>query len=253
MPDTALGCRRRPADVQPWIEVGSGICVTGSGAAWLPAHGTVVVADVHVGYELAAQRRGGWLPPLASGAELGARLVALAAALGATRLVIAGDLRHSTRDVDAFERAELAALVTAVQAHVRLDLVLGNHDRGGALVDVPAATLVQVGDVSIVHQPPAVTPAGWTIAGHLHPRITLRDETGAASRFPCALVGERTVVIPAFSEWAGGTEARRLLPALAPGRWRALPLTGGEIADLGLVIGAEPGLAGAEWEPPPRP
>ncbi|HET9011038.1 MAG TPA: hypothetical protein VFN38_04450, partial [Gemmatimonadaceae bacterium] len=89
------------------MEVAPGLRLTGDGAAWLPAMRTLVVADVHVGYELAAQRRGGYLPPGERGAVVGAHLAAIMGELAATRLVVAGDLRHSTRDVDDFERIEL--------------------------------------------------------------------------------------------------------------------------------------------------
>ena len=100
--------------MHPWIELAPGIAVTGSGAAWLSRHGTVVVADIHVGYELAAQRRGGYLPPVESGEAIGTRLARLATSLGATRLVIAGDLRHSTRDVDSRDGARMCTPAPAV-------------------------------------------------------------------------------------------------------------------------------------------
>lgn len=222
--------------MQPWLDVGGGIRVTGTGAAWIPAERALVVADVHLGYELAAQRRGGWLPPVATGAEIGARLAGQAAALGATQLVVAGDLRHGTRDVDAFERAELAAFSAAVRVQVALHVVLGNHDRGGALVDAVSSGALQLGAIDIVHHPPPDVPPRWTICGHLHPRITLRDETGASARYPCALVGMRTVVLPALSDWAGGVEASRLMGALAPGAWRVLPVAEGRVADVGRVL-----------------
>ena len=222
--------------MQEWLDVGGGIRVTGSGAAWLPSDRTVVLADVHVGYELAARRRGGYLPRIERGADIGARLVGLVTSLGATRLVIAGDLRHSTRDVDAMERAELAALASVVRASIALDVVRGNHDRDDALIGGESALMIRVGDVDVMHHPPANAPERWTICGHLHPRVTLRDETGASERFACALVGDRTVIVPAFSEWAGGTEARRLLPSLYAGPWRVLPTTGTRIADVGLVL-----------------
>ena len=220
-----------------WIEVGPGLRLTGDGAAWLPASATLVVADVHVGYELAARRRGGYLPPVQRGAVVGARLAAMARELCVTRLVIAGDLRHSTHDVDDFERAELAQFAAALPADVTLDVVVGNHDRGGSIVGRSVLGPVRVDDLDICHEPPTFRPTRWTVCGHLHPRVTVRDETGASARYPCALVGERVVVLPAFSEWAGGTSAGRLLQSLPPGEWRALPLSGGHIADVGIVIG----------------
>ena len=69
------------------------------------------------------------------------------------------------------------------------------------------------------------------------PRVTLRDEAGASARYPCVLLGERVVVLPAFSSWAGGTAAARLLDALPGGAWRALPINEGAIADVGVVVG----------------
>jgi uncharacterized protein len=220
-----------------WIEVAPGLRLTGDGAAWLPEPRTIVVADVHVGYELAAQRRGGYLPPVEHGATVGARLRAMAAELDATRVVIAGDLRHSTRDLDDLERDELSRLEAALGTGLLLDVVRGNHDRGGTIVGHETMGALRVGDVDIVHEPPATMPERWTVCGHLHPRTTLRDETGASARFPCALVGERVIVLPAFSRWAGGTSVGRLLGALPRGEWRAIPMCDGSIADVGIVVG----------------
>jgi uncharacterized protein len=198
--------------------------LTADGAAWLPDASALVVADIHVGYARAARRRGGWLPTDAeSPARLAARLLAACARVGATRLVIAGDLRHSTRDVDDAERAEVAELLGALRGTLAaVDVVAGNHDRGEAW-----ATSLLVGDVEVLHAPPAAPPERWTICGHLHPRTTLRDETGASLRVPCALVGERTVVLPAFTEWAGGLAAGRARREIGWGEWREVICAGG--------------------------
>ena len=225
-----------------WIEIAPGLRLTGDGAAWLPDDRTLVVADVHVGYELAAQRRGGYLPPVERGAAVGARLLGMARELSAERLVIAGDLRHSTHDVDDFEREELAELAAALAPDVALDVVLGNHDRGGAIIGRATTGTLRIGCVDVTHVPPMLRPVRWTVCGHLHPRITVRDETGASARFPCALVGDRLVVLPALSAWAGGTAASRLLDVLPPGEWRALPVSGGAIADVGIVLKRSDGL-----------
>lgn len=220
-----------------WVDLAPGLRLTGDGAAWLPDDAVLVVADVHVGYALAAGRRGGYLPPGRSGAETGERLAAMARELGATRVVVAGDLRHSTRDLDDLERGELRAFAAAVERAASLDVVLGNHDRGGAVVGREHVAPLALSAADVTHEPPTTVPARWTVCGHLHPSVTVRDETGASARFPCALVGERTVVLPALSDWAGGTEARRLLRALPAGEWRALPVSGGAVADVGIVLG----------------
>ena len=222
--------------MQHWIEVAAGLRVTGDGVAWLPEEETIVVADVHVGYELAVQRRGGYLPPVARGAAVGARLAALARSVGANRVILAGDLRHSTRDVDDLERAELDDFAAVVRAQATLDVVLGNHDRGDALVGGGNHRSLVVGTVTIVHQPPATIPSRWTICGHLHPRVTLSDETGVSAAYRCALIGVRMLVLPAFSDWAGGTEARQLMKVVPAGSWRILPVIDGSIADLGMVL-----------------
>lgn len=221
--------------MRPWLEIAPGMRLTGDGAAWLPECRTIVVADVHVGYELATRRRGGYLPSVASGEQVGRRIVEMASAAGAERVVIAGDFRHSTRDVDDREREEIQSVASVITATCRLDVIRGNHDAGTSLLDAPMHAALRLGDVEIVHEPPREPREWWTLCGHLHPRVTLRDETGAGARYPCALVGRRIAVLPAFSAWAGGAEARSLVRALPVAPWQVFPVHGGEIADVGIV------------------
>ena len=230
--------------MRPWVEIAPGLRLTGEGAAWLPDEAAAVIADVHIGYARAARRRGGYLPAVEGAAALAARVLALTGRLGARRLVIAGDLRHSTRDVDDAELAEVAAFLDRLAAAglERVELVSGNHDRGAAGM----LPLVRVGGVDVVHEPPATTPTRWTVCGHLHPSTTVRDETGAGARYRCALAGPRTLVLPAFTEWAGGSRASRLVPRLPEGEWRRLVVAGGMVLE---VEGARV-VAG---EPPPPP
>ncbi|MEO7454957.1 MAG: metallophosphoesterase, partial [Gemmatimonadaceae bacterium] len=190
---------------------------------------------VHLGYDLAARRRGGYLPGTTSGEAAGTRIVALAADYEADHVVVAGDLRHSTRDVDDAERAEVSQFARAIERECTLTIVRGNHDAGDAIAGL-GETTVRIGDVDITHVPPAALPERPVICGHLHPRITVRDETGTGVRYPCVLEGARTVVLPAFSEWAGGVEAARLVRTLPHAEWRALPVHDGLIADLGIVF-----------------
>ena len=217
------------------IEISDGLLLTGDGAAWLPSLRAIVVADVHVGYARAARRRGGYLPEAEDVETVVARVAAAAARVGAERVVVAGDLRHSTRDADEAELDDVARFVREVEERIgRVDLVAGNHDRGAR----DMARSIRLGDVEVVHEPPREAPDHWVVAGHLHPSTTVRDETGAGARFPCALVGRaltgpRVLVLPAFTEWAGGTAVRRLRRVLPPGEWRVLPVAGGEVYEMG--------------------
>ena len=215
------------------LEVAPGLVLTGHGAAWLPDHDTLVVADVHLGYARAARRRGGWLPAGEDAAASARRLVAAARAVDAGHVVVAGDLRHSTRDVDDAELAEVRRFLATVAAELRVTVLPGNHDRDAerhyAGLAVLATEPLAVGPFDVSHEPPSAEPARWTICGHLHPSTDVRDATGAGARYPCALVGPRVVVLPAFSEWAGGVRAGRLRRALFAGAWGRYPVAGGEV------------------------
>jgi putative SbcD/Mre11-related phosphoesterase len=220
--------------MRAWIEVSPSLRITSEGAAWLPHEDALVIADVHVGYAHAARRRGGFLPNVESAAILARRVLEAAERVGARRLIIAGDLRHSTRDVDAAEQAEVERLL-ALLAPLDVALVAGNHDRGSSGM----SAMLQIGAFDIVHHPPITVPTRWTIAGHLHPSTTIRDETGAGARYPCALVGQRMVVLPAFTEWSGGTDARRLLAELPGEKWTVLAMSGGMVYDGVVQMGKE--------------
>ena len=215
--------------MQPWTDVAPGLRLTGDRAAWIVAEEAVVIADLHIGYARAARRRGGYLPNAEPPAALATRVLAVTAKLGARRLVIAGDLRHSTRDVDAEELAEVDEFLARLSPLQRVDLVAGNHDRG----TVGMTARVTVGDVDVIHAPPAHVPGRWTVCGHLHPSATVRDETGAGARYPCALLGPRTLVLPAFTDWAGGARLSRVREALPPGEWRQVVVTGGGVLENG--------------------
>ena len=215
------------------VTIAPGLALTGRGAALVEGAGALVIADVHLGYARAARRRGGWLPQAEGAPDAAARALEAARAVGATRLVIAGDLRHSTRDADAAEHAEVGAFLRATSAALPTTLVAGNHDRGAARyadagIDVVTGVLA-LGDVDVSHEPPAAAPTRWTVCGHLHPATTVRDATGAGMKVPCALVGPRVLVLPAFGEWAGGVAASRLRRSLFVGAWTVVPVAAGEV------------------------
>ena len=103
-------------------------------------------------------------------------------------------------------------------------VVPGNHDRGltATAHDIkihPDGYLLE--GWRVVHGDGRL-PAGRVVCGHLHPAVRLAGQTR-----PCYLVGERRIVLPAFSPDARGAAA-------APGkRFRRLVPVGSEVLDFG--------------------
>lgn len=196
-----------------------GVVLLPQGALWLPAEGTLVVADLHVGYEEAARARGDALPPGPARGELVARAVQAVSGLSVTsprstrvqRIVVNGDVKHA--------RAPLLAQGTAVRALdaqlrelAEVVYVRGNHDAGLEAI-LPHAAVVdrlQVGPWLVAHGHEPIG-AGPAIVGHEHPTIVLRDPVGARVKARAFLRLADTWVLPALSPWASG------VPVLARG------------------------------------
>ena len=185
---------------------------------------TVVVADLHLGYDLARRRGGEAVPPVGLG-EVLAPLQQLLSRHGCSRLVIAGDL---------FEDAwcpELARELNGWLDGQGVDLagvVPGNHDRG--LLAAAAWPLfpsgLDLGGWRIVHGDGSL-PEGRVVCGHFHPWL----RWGRVSA-PCYLVGADRMVLPAFSQDARGVNVR------GAACWRddrCCAIVGDEVLDLGRL------------------
>lgn len=157
--------------------------------------GTAVVADLHLGYGR-VRRRGGDAVPVPGIAEELAPLARGLREAGVARVVVAGDLFEDGR----YQRAEMEEeLVQWLAEHrVEMTVVPGNHDRkleGSRLTVVES---YRVGHWAVVHGDGEL-PAGPFVQGHEHPCLRV----GAASA-ACFLVGERRLVLPAYSADAAG-------------------------------------------------
>jgi putative SbcD/Mre11-related phosphoesterase len=204
-------------------EIAPGIVLDARRAVWLADDRTLLLADLHLGYAW-AQRHAGNLLPLHRANTLD-RLAALLADYPAERLVLLGDVVHAAVALEpvAEELRRLAAF--ADEAEVLL--VTGNHDRRlrGLLeqlaLDLPLVREWQLGPHRLVHGDGATELAakaelatahargGFVFCGHEHPAITLSDRVASFARCPCFVRGEGLVLLPAFSEWAAGSNLRR--------------------------------------------
>lgn len=177
-----------------------------SGALFWPERELVVVADLHLEKGSSLARRGAMLPPYDTRATL-AKLERVLERLAPRRVVSLGDGFH---DPDAAARLgadDARRLRALVDAHDWL-WVRGNHDPGppGGIGGRCEAE-VEVGGLVLRHAPAAGAmerpEAGGEIAGHFHPKATLRVRGRRLSR-RCFATDGRRLLLPAFGSYAGG-------------------------------------------------
>jgi metallophosphoesterase superfamily enzyme len=184
---------------------------------------TAVVADLHLGYNEARQRSGEAVP-LRGLAEAMLPLLPAMGRYDLRRLVVAGDLFEERWN------RELAAELLRFLAAAGIELagvVPGNHDRGseadsGLLPIYPEG--MTLGRWRVVHGDGRL-PRGLLVHGHFHPWL----RWGRAST-PCYLVGERSLVLPAFSRDALGVD---VTGQHAWRRYRCCAVAGTEVLELG--------------------
>jgi DNA ligase-associated metallophosphoesterase len=175
-------------------------------AVFWPSACALVVADLHWGKAAAFRAAGIPIPGGATRRDL-ERLDSALARTGARRLVVLGDLFHARAGrVATRTLAELRRWRGQREA-LEIQLVRGNHDRHAG--DPPADLRVNCLDAPaflppfVLRHEPAVSDAGYTLAGHVHPGIVLAGRGLFRERLPCFVVGARMAVLPAFGSFTG--------------------------------------------------
>lgn len=201
-----------------------------SGALWLAASRTLVVADLHLEKGSAYASRGQLLPPYDT-AETLRRLEAEVAALAPAAVVLLGDTFHDRRSEDRLAPDHAARLAGLADGR-RLIWVVGNHDADGPRC-LPGETADEIAleGLDFRHEPQP-GPRPGEVAGHLHPAARVVAARGSVRRRCFVTDGER-VILPAFGAYAGGLNIRDrafaglfvrspLAGALGPARVRAV-------------------------------
>lgn len=202
-----------------------------SGALWLPAAATLVVADLHLEKGSSYAARGQMLPPYDTRETL-ARLAAEVAALAPATVVLLGDTFHDRKAEDRLagdDGERLAALASGRT----LVWVVGNHDADGPRrLPGEVADEIAVLGLDFRHEPTA-GPRPGEVAGHLHPAARVRAPRGSVRR-RCFVTDGARAILPAFGAYAGGLNVRD--PAFA-GMFARPPLVGALGADRVRAVG----------------
>jgi DNA ligase-associated metallophosphoesterase len=178
-------------------------------AVFLEEESLLAVADLHLGYAW-AHRFSGQMLPLHPGDSPIERLLDLCSLYQPRRIALLGDIVHRAVPVDAVVQ-DFRTLLRELSARASLQLVLGNHDRGlDSLAGqaVPFHPLLRAGNYILLHgnDGPPEPPGSFIIMGHEHPAISLGDGIKGA-KFPCFLLSDEVLILPAFSLYAAGSPA----------------------------------------------
>ena len=179
---------------------------------------SLVVADLHLGYEGVMAKKGALLPKV----NLRKITGMLADALGRTKaaeIIVNGDIKNEFSTVDEEEFNELFDFINfAKEKGVALNLIKGNHDN---FVERYKAQF----KLKVAHQeeriskylffhgedlPKDTKGAGMLIMGHEHPSIGVYNSVGTKEKVRCFLYGHYKkiplLVLPAMNYYAGGTD-----------------------------------------------
>jgi putative SbcD/Mre11-related phosphoesterase len=232
-----------------------------SGALWIPALQTALVADLHLGYSW-AQRRRGELGPLAD-ARTRDKLFEFCEELHPRQIVFLGDLVHAPRPC-APEREWIEETLTLLSTRAELVAVRGNHDRafGREFGHLPVRCVESwsTAGLTAVHGDRftfALREDHTLLLGHLHPCLGVKDASGAAQKLRVFLVTPGCVVLPAFSPFARGYDLvcgipEELRPCFGENEVQAFAATGKRVVALGPLYRAVERMFEANVSAPER-
>jgi uncharacterized protein len=190
---------------------GETIVLDACGALYIAGHDILAVADIHLEKGSFFASRGNPVPRHDTRDSL-LRLGAAIDMYRPAKVICLGDSFHDSGAGGRMilpDAHMLEKLMAKVSAWVWLT---GNHDP-----DIPAkfggtvAADHTAGAIKLAHMPEA--PARPLIAGHYHPKLSLRLASQHISG-RCFLYGDELLVMPAFGAYAGGLDTRDA--ALAP-------------------------------------
>lgn len=200
----------------------------------------LVASELHLGLEHELARSGAYLRSRSMG--LADRLLALAKARGAKRLILLGDVKNKVTHLSPQEKRDVPAFFERLAPFERIEIAVGNHDTGLAQLlpssrvkNVrlhPAGGVLMEGSdlkVACLHghawPRPALLEADVFLVGHTHAAVALVDEKGRSAVEWAWLRGRldpqkvrlkygrdcaaQAIVFPPFNPLCGGTPINR--------------------------------------------
>ena len=172
-------------------------------ALYWPKEKMLIISDLHFGKVMHFRKAGIPVPPQAI---LGnwERFTTLMALKPIQRVVLLGDLFHSTRN----NEWQMFEEILQSYRDINYDLILGNHDilshANYKKLEINTATEMIVDPFVFTHEPRENNLNGYyNLCGHVHPGIRLKGKGRQTLKLPCFYFGEHRGILPAFGIFTG--------------------------------------------------
>lgn len=164
---------------------------------------TLILSDVHLG-KSGHFRKSGIPAPLDLNEENQTRMKLLIDDHKPERLLILGDLFHSSANREWFRFEEWRSQFSKLNIH----LIKGNHDSLHssfyAQADLEVTEGLSEDGFYFVHHPTSEQNNDETVVGgHIHPGIKLSGKGRQTLRLPCFFFSDTTIILPAFGTFTG--------------------------------------------------
>ena len=146
----------------------------------------LVIADPHLGWEMALQDKGIYVP--SQSIKLLEKLIAVLSKYKPDQLLILGDVKYSVVAAKSAEWHDIPEFFNELENYVKaIAIVRGNHDANlepllPSSISLLPATGTIFGDVGFFHghrwPSPTLLKCKTIIMGHLHPVVVFRDPAG---------------------------------------------------------------------------
>ncbi|MBN1160113.1 MAG: metallophosphoesterase [Candidatus Diapherotrites archaeon] len=205
------------------VELANGIIATKYGALIYKDY--LIVSDLHLGFEKAAQVKGIYIPKDQYKTMI-SNFEELIKKYKPEKIVLNGDLKHEIGKPSSQEWDEVRNLIEWLKKRFdKIIMTKGNHDN--YMQNIISKYKIEwhehffeIDNIIIAHGHEDIVPlhakGKIIIIGHEHPAIILRDKVGAKVKLPCYLYEEKKkgaiIVTPAFSPLSTGTNMLRTDP-----------------------------------------
>jgi len=190
-------------------EILPGVKITNDRCLVLADGPTVVLGDLHLGYERALEQEGMYIPRINT-ESIRESLNDIISVYEPKRIVLLGDIKHDFRRANFEEKKEVRRIFTLLAEAAQVVAVKGNHDN--YLQNIVSDLGFMVVDyIDIMgfrlehgHVDSGVRPV---IIGHEHPSVRIPGDVGGM-KLQCFVHAEKegVIVLPPFSPFSSGND-----------------------------------------------